>query len=86
MANERKDNRKTSGKSCLLTLLAVLLLSLLAGEAMAQSRIKDISSFEGVRDNLLVGYGLGWRGRYRALPTQLYGALRPLDLIQPYRL
>jgi flagellar P-ring protein precursor FlgI len=28
------------------------------GEATAQSRIKDIVSFEGVRDNLLIGYGL----------------------------
>ncbi|MDJ0685641.1 MAG: flagellar basal body P-ring protein FlgI [Alphaproteobacteria bacterium] len=28
------------------------------GEAAAQSRIKDIVSFEGVRDNQLVGYGL----------------------------
>ena len=28
------------------------------GEASAQSRIKDIVSFEGVRDNQLVGYGL----------------------------
>ena len=35
---------------------ATLLLS--AGSALAQSRIKDIATFEGVRDNLLVGYGL----------------------------
>ena len=28
------------------------------GPAQAASRIKDISTFEGVRDNLLVGYGL----------------------------
>ncbi|OUS11456.1 flagellar biosynthesis protein FlgA [Rhodospirillales bacterium 47_12_T64] len=28
------------------------------GEASAQSRIKDITNFEGIRDNLLVGYGL----------------------------
>ena len=30
----------------------------LATPASATSRIKDISSFEGIRDNLLVGYGL----------------------------
>jgi len=38
-----------------LALLAVLLL---AQPAEAASRIKDIADFEGVRDNLLVGYGL----------------------------
>jgi flagellar P-ring protein FlgI len=46
-------------------LLKTALTFLLAGSAMgvsggasAQSRIKDIVSFEGMRDNLLVGYGL----------------------------
>src|ERR1700742_3569308 len=29
-----------------------------AGEAAAKSRIKDIVTFEGVRDNQLVGYGI----------------------------
>src|SRR5215469_8061647 len=39
--------------------LAVILASLyLAGPAAAGSRIKDIVEFEGVRDNMLVGYGL----------------------------
>jgi len=39
--------------------LAVLLAPLaLPGTAQAQSRIKDIADFEGVRENLLVGYGL----------------------------
>jgi flagellar P-ring protein precursor FlgI len=39
---------------------AALLLALLAfaPQAHAASRIKDIADFEGVRDNLLVGYGL----------------------------
>lgn len=32
--------------------------SLLAGPAFAKSRIKDIVSFEGVRENQLVGYGI----------------------------
>ena len=45
-----------------LRLAAPILLLLLAaawpGQGQAQSRIKDIASFEGVRDNLLVGYGL----------------------------
>ncbi len=42
-------------------LLAALVLVIVAGAAHpagAVSRIKDIGDFEGVRDNLLVGYGL----------------------------
>ncbi|OYX33277.1 MAG: flagellar biosynthesis protein FlgA [Brevundimonas subvibrioides] len=43
----------------LTALLAPLALSVaLAGPAVAQSRIKDIASIEGVRTNQLVGYGL----------------------------
>ena len=42
--------------------LAMLTLGMLAvtqlTPAHAQSRIKDIADFEGVRDNMLVGYGL----------------------------
>lgn len=36
----------------------VVLLVTAAGPAGAASRLKDIADFEGVRDNLLVGYGL----------------------------
>lgn len=44
-------------RACLV--LAALAAGLLAaGSAQASSRIKDIADFEGVRDNLLVGYGL----------------------------
>ena len=39
-------------------LLALLLAAAWPGQGQAQSRIKDIAAFEGVRDNLLVGYGL----------------------------
>jgi len=39
-------------------LLAILLVVTIAGGAAAQTRIKDIVNVEGVRDNLLVGYGL----------------------------
>ncbi|MBF0246899.1 MAG: flagellar basal body P-ring protein FlgI [Alphaproteobacteria bacterium] len=41
-----------------LALLMVLVLLLWSNPAGAQSRIKDIVDFEGVRDNMLVGYGL----------------------------
>ena len=36
----------------------VLAASLAAGPALASSRIKDIVEFEGVRENMLIGYGL----------------------------
>ena len=38
--------------------LAMICAGLVAGPAAARSRIKDIVSFEGVRQNKLVGYGL----------------------------
>ncbi len=34
------------------------MLAVVPGRADARSRIKDIVSFEGVRENQLVGYGL----------------------------
>jgi flagellar P-ring protein precursor FlgI len=36
----------------------LLAATLSAGPALAKSRIKDIVDFEGVRDNMLVGYGI----------------------------
>jgi flagellar P-ring protein precursor FlgI len=47
---------RTTGK--FLPVLIVLAVTLWSSAALAQARIKDISSFEGVRDNLLIGYGL----------------------------
>ena len=41
-----------------LAVLAFSLTALVAGPASAGSRIKDIVEFEGVRENMLVGYGL----------------------------
>jgi len=41
-----------------LAVLAFSLTALIAGPASAGSRIKDIVEFEGVRENMLVGYGL----------------------------
>jgi flagellar P-ring protein precursor FlgI len=40
------------------TLLVLVMLAALTHTAAAASRIKDIADFEGVRDNMLVGYGL----------------------------
>ena len=42
----------------LLPPLALVAGLLLPAESLAQARIKDIASIEGVRDNLLIGYGL----------------------------
>ncbi|MGQ0662596.1 MAG: flagellar basal body P-ring protein FlgI [Pseudomonadota bacterium] len=49
----------TRARSVLRIALAGLAISvLLAGTAQARSRLKDIADFEGVRQNMLVGYGL----------------------------
>ncbi len=45
-------------KAAVVTLAATLMLLVAVGSAHASSRIKDIVDFEGVRDNLLVGFGL----------------------------
>ncbi len=52
--------RRFSRLSLSLRLIAMLILGLWVQipDAQAASRIKDIVYFEGVRDNLLVGYGL----------------------------
>jgi flagellar P-ring protein precursor FlgI len=42
----------------LATLLALAALSTSAASASAASRVKDIVDFEGIRENMLVGYGL----------------------------
>ena len=48
---------KIAQKAAVTLTLGILALTQL-GPAHAQSRIKDIADFEGVRDNMLVGYGL----------------------------
>jgi len=45
-------------QAAVATLTAMLMLLIAAGTAHSASRIKDIVDFEGVRDNMLVGYGL----------------------------
>jgi flagellar P-ring protein FlgI len=47
-------------RTALAALVALATLALTTGEATAQSRvrIKDIADFEGVRQNMLVGYGI----------------------------
>ncbi|MGC2855651.1 flagellar basal body P-ring protein FlgI [Novispirillum sp. DQ9] len=49
--------RRTFLSACLTAAMA-LVMAVGAAPASAASRIKDIAGFEGVRDNLLVGYGL----------------------------
>jgi flagellar P-ring protein FlgI len=49
---------KTAWRRFLIASLAAVMLTVAGGSAFAASRIKDIVDFEGVRDNLLVGYGL----------------------------
>ena len=58
--------------------LSTVLLALLAfghaDDAGAQARIKDIADFEGIRDNMLVGYGLvvGLNGTGDSLDSALF--------------
>ncbi len=50
--------KETLRKACVFTLVTALFVIISTGTANASSRIKDIVDFEGVRDNMLVGYGL----------------------------
>jgi flagellar P-ring protein precursor FlgI len=45
-------------RRCAATLAILSLLPMTVPRAEAASRIKDIADFEGVRDNVLIGYGL----------------------------
>ncbi|MDV7339054.1 flagellar basal body P-ring protein FlgI [Terasakiella sp. A23] len=56
--NEALKSAKDISIKAGLGLLIAFGLLLSATEANASSRIKDIVTFEGVRDNMLVGYGL----------------------------
>lgn len=55
---KKKQFRSTSVRAVGLALLIVFFGCLGGGSARAESRIKDIATFEGIRQNLLVGYGL----------------------------
>ena len=52
-----RDFSKARGRN-LVAVFAVAVALLLSGGAEAASRIKDIATFEGIRGNQLVGYGL----------------------------
>ena len=51
-------NIRLSARLLLVTAVMSLALSVASGPADSRSRIKDIADFEGMRDNMLVGYGL----------------------------
>jgi len=51
-------SRRLLAVVCAVGISAALAVSTFSSAAQAASRIKDIAAFEGVRDNLLVGYGL----------------------------
>lgn len=56
--SKRMQNRNTKYSMIAPMILAAVLLITAASAANAASRIKDIVDFEGVRDNMLIGYGL----------------------------
>lgn len=53
-----KPHRLALKQAMLTLLLAVAFPSFLSGPAAADARIKDIITVEGIRDNMLMGYGL----------------------------
>jgi len=55
---QSRSSRSRPLPALLLALVAALAVMLSPGTAGAQSRIKDIADVEGVRDNMLIGYGL----------------------------
>jgi flagellar P-ring protein FlgI len=59
--------------ACVVALLALMALAL-PSPADATSRIKDIADFEGIRDNMLVGYGLvvGLKGSGDSLRSAVF--------------
>ena len=70
-------------RRCLAWLIALSLIGLPLGLCKASSRIKDIASFEGVRDNLLVGYGLvaGLKGTGDDLDDARFTALSLVGML-----
>lgn len=56
--SKQMQNQKTKFSMIAPLILAAVLLFTVSSAANAASRIKDIVDFEGVRDNLLIGYGL----------------------------
>jgi flagellar P-ring protein precursor FlgI len=66
--------RKFLPKCSRTALLAMAALVAMPAAADANSRIKDIAEFEGVRDNMLVGYGIvvGLNGTGDTLSSEIY--------------
>ena len=54
----RPSHASSPFRSLLGVVTGVLLVVALAGPALALSRVKDLASIEGVRQNQLVGYGI----------------------------
>jgi len=54
-----RGQAQNTARTVLATAVAILAVFMMTAQALAAtSRIKDIVTFEGVRDNMLVGYGL----------------------------
>ena len=51
-------NKKILKQVLSILLMSTFLIVFAVESAKGSSRIKDITSFEGVRENMLVGYGL----------------------------
>ena len=69
-----KSVRFTKPKMLVLAICALVSFASFIGNASANSRIKDIAAFEGVRDNILIGYGLvvGLKGTGDSLDSMAF--------------
>jgi flagellar P-ring protein precursor FlgI len=74
MKNTMKHIFKNLGQMLSKLAYLILILAYLTQPAFALSRIKDIADFEGVRDNMLVGYGLvvGLNGTGDSLQSAIF--------------
>src|SRR5271156_6510511 len=55
--NSLNPSNQCGGRVLVLS-ITLLILCLLTGLASAQTRIKDVATVEGARDNQLIGYGI----------------------------
>ena len=90
-SRSRPTARRAKAMLCRFWVVTAVLLLVVApaavGDAHAASRIKDVADFEGVRDNLLVGYGLvvGLNGSGDTLSNSAFTKQSLIGMLEPLR-
>ncbi|MBM86347.1 MAG: flagellar biosynthesis protein FlgA [Rhodospirillaceae bacterium] len=74
MTNRNHTKIRGFGRFFVSVLILTIYLLVYDGTAQAQTRIKDIVDFEGIRENMLIGYGLvvGLNGTGDTLTTSIF--------------